>query len=103
MDVKKRFIAFWDCKCVLLIDLSHERRIGNVANCCQLLDQAKVAFRHKGSVTESLIFLQYNTRLHTAALTHEKKLIENTRTSILALFWTWIYLDIFGPLRKVLG
>lgn len=99
---------FFDCKGVLLIDFLHERRTVNAAYYCQLLEQAKAAFRNKRrkQPIRDVILLHDNARPHTAALTQEK---------LRQIHWETLEhppyspdlspcdFHLFGPLKEALG
>lgn len=100
--------VFFDFKGVLLIDFLHERRTVNAAYYCQLLDNARTAYRRKrrGFPIRDVILLQDNARPHTAAL---------SMTKIETLSWTTLEhppyspdlspcdYHLFGPMKEALG
>lgn len=100
--------VFWDYRGVLHVDFLHERRTVNAEYYCQLLDEAKQAYRRKrrGQPIRNVILLHDNARPHTAAVTREK---------LEKMFWTPLEhppyspdlspcdYHLFGPLKEALG
>lgn len=100
--------VFWDFKGVLLVDFLHERRTVNSEYYCQLLNQAKLAYRQKRRrfPIRDVILLHDNARPHTANLTRE---------TLEEIHWTTLEhppyspdlspcdYHMFGPLKESLG
>ncbi|XP_060822306.1 histone-lysine N-methyltransferase SETMAR-like [Bombus pascuorum] len=107
-DGKVLATVFFDRRGVLHIDFLHERRTINAAYYCELLREAKVAYRSKRrkQPIRDVILLHDNARPHTAAL---------TCTTLEEIRWTPLDyppyspdlspcdFHLFGPLKEALG
>ena len=62
---------FWDMRGVLLVEFQEHDRTVNASSYCSLLERLKTAIRtkRKGLLTQEVILLHDNARLHTARLT----------------------------------
>jgi len=61
----------WDMRGVLLVEFQEHDRTVNASSYCSLLERLKTAIRtkRKGLLTQEVILLHDNARLHTARLT----------------------------------